>query len=87
VVLIKLLKEIRNPYVAIYDECIATDAITLCYVCEFFEDGNMEKVLEKMNTYKKHFSEDRIFDCVYYVVDALNFLHDKGISHKDLKPK
>jgi serine/threonine protein kinase len=47
----------------------------------------MEKVLEKMTTYRKHFSEDRIFDCVYYVIDALNFLHDKGITHKDLKPK
>jgi serine/threonine protein kinase len=47
----------------------------------------MENILEKMDAQKKHFSEDKIFDCIYYLIDALNFLHDKGISHKDLRPK
>jgi serine/threonine protein kinase len=52
-----------------------------------YKDGNLEKVIKKMIESKKSFSEERVFDFIFYLTDALKFLHEKKIIHKEIKPK
>ncbi len=67
--------------------------ITLVWKCIWivntiiYKDGNLEKVIKKMIESKKSFSEERVFDFIFYLTDALKFLHEKKIIHKEIKPK
>jgi serine/threonine protein kinase len=59
------------------------------YVIEilFLQDGNMEKIIKKMIDSKKCFSEEKVFDLIYYLTDGLKFLHERKILHKEIKPR
>ena len=47
----------------------------------------MEKIIKKMIDSKKSFSEEKVFDFIYYLTDALKFLHERKILHKEIKPR
>jgi serine/threonine protein kinase len=39
-----------------------------------------------MSKQNHSFSEDRTFDFIVYLVDALAFLHENNIIHRDIRP-
>ena len=61
----------------------------LCLVTEYLSNGSLEDVLTRMNAKEgalsKKFSLKRIISLAKDIARGLNWLHHKGIIHRDLK--
>ena len=54
----------------------------LCIVTQFANGGDFERLMKK----KKHFSEEEALYYFTMLLFALDYLHKKGIVHRDFKP-
>lgn len=85
--LLDLSTENKNPYLGKLFNCVSNSSLGLCYVFEYFEEGNLDVVMKRMRIDSKNFSEDRVYDSIYYIVRALAYLHENKILHRDINPK
>ncbi|CAF0902617.1 unnamed protein product [Brachionus calyciflorus] len=85
---LRRIKEDKNSFVVSIDEFFDIGNSTkLGYSSEVFEEGSLDKMLFRLNEDKRNLSEDKIFDYIFYLFDALSFLHEKKIIHRDVRPR
>jgi serine/threonine protein kinase len=59
---------------------------TAYFVMPFVEGTTLDEVLRQRIAGKERFSEAELRDILGHLLDALSYLHERGIYHRDLKP-
>lgn len=54
---------------------------------DYFEEGDLEKLISSRVKSRMFFSEEEILNYLTQLVEAYNFLQDKGVAHRDIKPQ
>ena len=82
---INFLKEFDHPnIIKLYDVKLKPDNIYL--VMEYCNGGSLKKALNNYKmTYGKPFSEEIVKYLMRQILSAVDYLHSKGIVHRDLK--
>lgn len=81
---VKIMRTLRHPNVVEFlGACVMPP--NLCIVTEYLTNGSMEDVIGNMEKKGKHFSFPRILSLAKDISRGLNWLHHKGVIHRDLK--
>jgi serine/threonine protein kinase len=56
----------------------------LCIVLELAKDGSLNNYIEKND--RKNFSDEEASQIMKSVLTAVEYIHKKGIVHRDIKP-
>eukprot|EP01119_Soliformovum_irregulare_P022815 TRINITY_DN7870_c0_g2_i1.p1 TRINITY_DN7870_c0_g2~~TRINITY_DN7870_c0_g2_i1.p1 ORF type:complete len:479 (+),score=134.70 TRINITY_DN7870_c0_g2_i1:66-1502(+) len=78
---VRLLEKLRHPNIVKFVEKFETNREQLI-VMELCEGGSLEDDVKKNQQY----TEIQAAPIIYQLLDAVNYMHSKGISHRDLKP-
>ena len=78
---LKIMKEADHPFIVEYIEEFSFKKNQLCIVTKLASGGDFEKYMNKNS-----FKEDEAMEYFAMILLGLNFLHNKGIFHRDLKP-
>ena len=79
---IAILKELKHPNIIRLYDFFETDQAYLL-VMELLTGGDLFDRI----TYKESYDEREARDATRNVVNAIHFIHSKGIAHRDLKPE
>ena len=77
---IDLLKLLKNPYIVEYRESFNTSD-TLYIVMELIENGSLATIIKKYG----RLHEKLVSIYILQVLEGLNFLHEQGVVHRDIK--
>ncbi|KAL5011496.1 hypothetical protein ScPMuIL_010047 [Solemya velum] len=85
------LQDLNHPYISGFKEFFVTwdkenSSMFICFVMDYFPDGNLEQVIEKNRATKTRIKEQTIKDWLGQIVGALLYLHDENVAHRDLRP-
>lgn len=84
---VKIMRMLRHPNVVEFlGACVDVDGANLCIITEYLANGSIEDVLARMaraNPPKK-LSIAKVISFSKDIARALNWLHHKGIIHRDL---
>lgn len=75
-----MLRRLSHPRIVQYYECI-TDAKQLYIVLEYVENGSLSDILRKFG----RLPEQLVIRYIAQVLEALDFLHERAIIHRDIK--
>ena len=80
----KIMKHLRHPNVVEFlGACISEQS--LCLLTEYMPNGSLEDHLTRLRREGRRMRESRVVSLSLDVVKGLNWLHHKGIIHRDLK--
>jgi len=81
---LKIMRTLRHPNIVEFlGACVEPNR--MCIVTEYLANGSLEDVLERNAKRKKRISIKRIVALAKDIARGLNWLHHKGIIHRDLK--
>jgi len=78
----KTQARLKHSYIAQVIDCIAENG-QLFLVMEYLEGGTLADVIEKN---KSGIEEKQALKWIKQVLDALNYAHQNGVIHRDIKP-
>lgn len=81
----RLLAHLRHPNIVRYRTSFL-DWGWFCIVMDYCDGGSLSARIERSARNGTPIPEDQIVSWVAQIVMALEYLHDKGILHRDLKP-
>ena len=82
---LSILKKLNHPNIVKLEDVKATKD-NYYIVMEYINGGDLRKCLKKyMKKYGKAFSEEIVQHLMRQIVNALIYIHDKNIIHRDLK--
>ena len=85
---IELLKVLNHPNIVKYYKSFK-EKNNLYIIMEYFDNGDLEtyiKVLE-YNKNKNYLEKEEIWSIFYQCISGLNYLHSKGVVHRNIKPQ
>ncbi len=77
-----IMQKTSHPFIIKYVEEFLYQNKTLCIVTQFANGGDFEQLMKM----KKHFSEEEALYYFTMLLITLEYLHLKGIIHRDFKP-
>ncbi|KAL5260439.1 hypothetical protein ACHWQZ_G010537 [Mnemiopsis leidyi] len=85
------LQELAHPYICGYREFFVSwdreeGALFVCIVMDYYPLGDLEICLRKKRENKEKFDELVLKKWIGQIIDAMTFVHEKGVIHRDLKP-
>ena len=76
------LKGLSHPHIIkYYKYFIEKDFLYI--IIEFVENGDMDGFIEANKKFKKHFPEEVLWNIFLQCMDALSYIHSKGVIHRD----
>ncbi|KJE97969.1 serine/threonine-protein kinase ppk11 [Capsaspora owczarzaki ATCC 30864] len=77
---IDLLKKLKHPNIVKYISCLSKDGF-LYIVLEYIENGSLQSICKKFGQIPETLTSVYIAQ----VLEGLNFLHEQGVIHRDIK--
>eukprot|EP01125_Pyxidicula_operculata_P017905 TRINITY_DN6324_c0_g1_i3.p1 TRINITY_DN6324_c0_g1~~TRINITY_DN6324_c0_g1_i3.p1 ORF type:complete len:1458 (-),score=499.55 TRINITY_DN6324_c0_g1_i3:1446-5765(-) len=77
---IKLLKKLEHPNIVKYVDSVQTDN-SLFIVLEFVENGSLADITKEVG----RFPEPLIVIYISQILEGLDYLHEQGVIHRDIK--
>ncbi|KAF8472538.1 hypothetical protein BDZ91DRAFT_437327 [Kalaharituber pfeilii] len=78
---VEILEQLRHPNIVQYHECLEDDG-HIYIVMEYIGGGNLEEYVQK----HLRMAEPLVQDVTRQVLRGIQYVHEMGISHRDLKP-
>ena len=60
---------------------------TAYFAMPFVEGASLEEQLQLRHAYGPEFSEEELMGLLWRMLEALNYLHDRGIYHQGIRPE
>ncbi|XP_065068204.1 serine/threonine kinase-like domain-containing protein STKLD1 [Rhopilema esculentum] len=85
------LKELRHPYICGYKEFFVTwdkeeSAMFVCIVMDYYKLGDLDRALKQKRAKAEAIEEVILKKWFGQMLEAMVFVHKKGMIHRDLKP-
>jgi len=85
---VKFLRRNRHPCIIdLHDVYIISNPRVLHIIMPYCETGDLDKMIQKHKKSKSSIPESSIIKWSLQVALALQFLHENGVLHRDLKPQ
>ena len=86
---IRLLKELnkKSPYIIEYFDDFDFMAFFHCIITEYCTNGDLDAWICEYKIREENFTPNQIKFWCSDLTEGLVFLHEKGITHRDIKPK
>lgn len=81
---VEILKKINHPHIIKYYYSFIEDN-TLSIITEYAESGDLYQHLQKHRNKKQNFSEAELWRIMSELTEALKYLHQNNIIHRDIK--
>ena len=82
---IEILKMLSHPHIIKYYTSFEKDE-KLFLVTEYLANGDLQEIINARAQLKKPFKEEELCSIFYQCLSALNYIHELGIMHRDIKP-
>eukprot|EP00112_Aurelia_sp_Birch-Aquarium-sp1_P006306 Seg1698.8 transcript_id=Seg1698.8/GoldUCD/mRNA.D3Y31 product="Serine/threonine kinase-like domain-containing protein STKLD1" protein_id=Seg1698.8/GoldUCD/D3Y31 len=85
------LQELRHPYICGYKEFFVTwdkeeSAMFVCIVMDYYKLGDLDRALKQKRAKSEALEEVILKKWFGQMLEAMVFVHKKGVIHRDLKP-
>lgn len=82
---VDVLRSLRHPNIVQFLGACYTEP-SVCIATEYMINGSLDHLLDRMNKSNKRFSIKKTIDLGMQISRGMNWLHKKGIIHRDFKP-
>ena len=81
---VEMLKKLNHPNIVKYLTSYTNESNDLCIIMEYCKIGDLKDLIE--SRWPQIATEKNIIAIIANIVDALNYIHQQGIIHRDIKP-
>ena len=79
---VSILKQLSHPNVVSYINSIETTS-KMYIIIELMYDGTLKNFIDSSSTIE----EEKSVEIIFYLLQAVNYIHSKNICHHDIKPE
>ena len=79
---VNILKQLSHPNVVSYINSIETTS-KMYIIIELMYDGTLKNFIDSSSTIE----EEKSVEIIFYLLQAVNYIHSKNICHHDIKPE
>ncbi|KAG5846274.1 hypothetical protein ANANG_G00148040 [Anguilla anguilla] len=83
---VAVLQGLKHPFIVQYLEHFEDD-MNVYIVMEYCEGGNLSEEIKKQKDTGEYFPEDQILAWFVEICMAVEYVHEKNILHRDIKPQ
>ncbi|XP_035280415.1 serine/threonine-protein kinase Nek4-like isoform X4 [Anguilla anguilla] len=80
------LEALKHPFIVQYNDSFEDD-MNVYIVMEYCEGGNLSEEIKKQKDTGEYFPEDQILTWFVEICMAVEYVHEKNILHRDIKPQ
>ncbi|ESP03243.1 hypothetical protein LOTGIDRAFT_237772 [Lottia gigantea] len=85
------LQKLHHPYICSYKDFYvtwdkSTSSMFLCIVMQYYLNSDLQTVIKSYQDKKDKIEESTVKKYLGEIIEALIFVHKKGVIHRDLKP-
>ena len=80
------LESLSHPHIIKYYKNFS-QGDNLYIIIEFVENGDLDCFMKAHKIFNKHIQEEEIWNLLLQCMDALQYVHSRGVIHRDIKPE
>mmetsp|Transcript_14729 Transcript_14729/g.44312 ORF Transcript_14729/g.44312 Transcript_14729/m.44312 type:complete len:646 (+) Transcript_14729:580-2517(+) len=82
---VSLLKDLAHENIVAYIDCVFS-AGSMMMILEWVDGGDLKRYLKRLRSEGEHMSPAELWSCVGQITSAVEFMHQRRIIHRDIKP-
>ncbi|KRX10863.1 Protein kinase-like domain [Pseudocohnilembus persalinus] len=80
----QILRKIKHSsIIKYYTSFMENDCLYI--IMEYADNGDLQQLIKEKRSKKQHFSEQEVWDMAWHLLQAVEYLHQNSIMHRDIK--